>query len=274
MHTHTVAVPGCNLHYTVSGSGAPLLLIPALGGEAWWYHKLLPLLATHFTVITYDQRGCGQSVPSTFPSCVSTQSRDALSVLQAAGKEAAHVVGLSSGGVIALDLATHYPQAVLSVLAFEPPMVRLHPDSLRWQRFVANTFASAFRRGPAWAGLKFALGAGLPVKALLQGAKEQQQWLAARQLSKTARSLAEEYLDFITTTLYLPAPQLFDDGIPVYAAVGLHSLQKQRFYAQTAQALARQAGTPLVIFPGHHLSSFHDAEAWSRRLLAHLQALT
>ncbi|PUZ28313.1 hypothetical protein DCC81_02170 [Chitinophaga parva] len=140
MHTHTVAVPGCNLHYTVSGSGAPLLLIPALGGEAWWYHKLLPVLATHFTVITYDQRGCGQSAPSAFPSCVSTQSHDALSVLQAAGEEAAHVVGLSSGGAIALDLA-------------------------------------------------------------------------------------------------------------------------------------RQAGTPLVTFPGHHLSSFHDAEAWSQRLLAHLQAL-
>ncbi|HWT39605.1 MAG TPA: alpha/beta fold hydrolase, partial [Paraburkholderia sp.] len=54
-------VNGVRLHYVVGGKGEPLVLLPGWP-ETWWtFHKIMPALAEHYTVIVVDLRGMGAS---------------------------------------------------------------------------------------------------------------------------------------------------------------------------------------------------------------------
>ena len=52
---------GINLHYEVTGSGEPLLLIPGLGANLLGWAHQIPVLAQRFQVIAFDNRGAGRS---------------------------------------------------------------------------------------------------------------------------------------------------------------------------------------------------------------------
>jgi hypothetical protein len=49
-------------------------------------------------------------------------------------------------------------------------------------------------------------------------------------------------------------------------AVGKKSLDKKRFYAQTAQILADRLGCEMVTFPGHHASFVDMPAEWAATL--------
>jgi pimeloyl-ACP methyl ester carboxylesterase len=105
-----------------SGAGEPLVLV----GGAFSYRrypgqvKLAQLLAERFTVYSYDRRGRGDS-GDTPPYAVDREIEDLAAVISAAGGQA-HVWGLSSGAVLALDAAAAgLPIRKLAVQ--EPPLV-------------------------------------------------------------------------------------------------------------------------------------------------------
>ena len=91
--------------YDRTGTGEPLILI----GGTFSYRrypgqvKLAGLLAAHFTVYSYDRRGRGDS-GDTAPYAIDREVEDLAAVIAAAGGHA-HVWGLSSGAVLALDAA-------------------------------------------------------------------------------------------------------------------------------------------------------------------------
>ena len=84
-------------------------------------------------------------------------------MLEAVGEKYAFIFGNSSGAVIALDMAKTHPQAVRAVIAHEPPLARIHPQSRKWQRFFARIYGTAFTFGAAVAMLRFLFGVGLPL---------------------------------------------------------------------------------------------------------------
>src|SRR5262249_32205027 len=92
---------------------------------------------------------------------VSQQSRDAVAVLRAPGETSAFVFGNSSGAVIALDMAKTHAQSVRAIVAHEPPLARVHPNTSKWQRFFAGVYYTAFRYGATLAMLRFPFGLGL-----------------------------------------------------------------------------------------------------------------
>jgi pimeloyl-ACP methyl ester carboxylesterase len=105
-----------------SGAGEPIVLV----GGAFSYRrypgqvKLAQLLAERFTVYSYDRRGRGDS-GDTPPYAVDREIEDLAAVISAAGGQA-HVWGLSSGAVLALDAAAAgLPIRKLAVQ--EPPLV-------------------------------------------------------------------------------------------------------------------------------------------------------
>jgi pimeloyl-ACP methyl ester carboxylesterase len=54
-------VNGIHLHYVIGGQGSPVVLLPGWP-ETWWeWHKVMPQLAAHHTVIAVDLRGMGTS---------------------------------------------------------------------------------------------------------------------------------------------------------------------------------------------------------------------
>lgn len=95
-----------------NGSGDPLLLIHGLGYARWGWEPLLPLLIDHFTVITFDNRGIGESSVPPGPYTAEVMAGDARAVLDAAGIDRAHVAGSSLGGMVAQELAINHPGAV------------------------------------------------------------------------------------------------------------------------------------------------------------------
>ena len=158
-----IPMENSQIYYEVQGDGQPVLLIPGSGGDSWWLHKIAGELAKNFKVITYDLRGCARSIsdgPLNIEMC--RLSADATNVLDAAGVKSAYVIGVSSGAIIALDMASRYPERVDGIIAFEPPLIQLHTRRIQLQKMIAKVYATALNCGAGFAGLKFALGAGLP----------------------------------------------------------------------------------------------------------------
>jgi 3-oxoadipate enol-lactonase len=102
------------IHWRAEGTGTPVLLIMGhLYSSAMWY-PLVPDLARRHRVITFDNRGTGDS-DTTGGVTIEQLTADALAVLDAAGEARAHVYGVSMGGGIAGEFAMAYPDRCLSV---------------------------------------------------------------------------------------------------------------------------------------------------------------
>ncbi|MCA9970631.1 MAG: alpha/beta fold hydrolase [Anaerolineales bacterium] len=108
----TTTTNGITLHYDESGAGAPLVLISGLGYTAWQWHKMVPGLATRLRVITFDNRGVGQSDRPAGPYTAAMLAADTVGLLDALGIDKAHVMGHSMGGFVAQELALSYPERV------------------------------------------------------------------------------------------------------------------------------------------------------------------
>jgi len=100
------------LYYEIHGSGAPLILISGLGYSSWQWHKMVPFLAEHFKVITFDNRGVGQSDKPAGPYTAQMLAADTVGLLNELGIEKAVVMGHSMGGFVAQAIALDFPQAV------------------------------------------------------------------------------------------------------------------------------------------------------------------
>jgi pimeloyl-ACP methyl ester carboxylesterase len=260
-----VTTEGDELYYEVRGHGQPLLMIPGGGGDGGSYSLIAEILSHEYKVITYDRRANARSTmndPQNFE--VSQQSRDAVSVLRAAGETSAFVFGNSSGAVIALDMAKSHAQSVQAIVAHEPPLARVHPNTRKWQRFFAGIYYTAFRYGATLAMLRFAFGIGLLDHSFRQAIKAHKAMRGYREKRGNHYLNRKVTTDFFLNQELLPVTNYLSDletikrnRVKVFMAAGEKSLRKRRFYAETAQILANKLGCKLVIFPGHH-GSFID----------------
>ena len=96
--------------------GEAVLLIMGLGGSGrmWW--RLEPHVAAEHRALLIDNRGTGDSPPIRGRISMSDLANDAVSVLDAAGVERAHVVGASMGGMIAQHVALDHRERVSSLV--------------------------------------------------------------------------------------------------------------------------------------------------------------
>jgi pimeloyl-ACP methyl ester carboxylesterase len=104
---------GPTLNYVRRGAGEPLLLIQGMGGNHLsWGEPFLAALERDFDVVAYDHRGVGRSSWVTDPFSIVDLAEDAAALLDALGWEAAHVVGISMGGMVAQELALRHPERI------------------------------------------------------------------------------------------------------------------------------------------------------------------
>jgi pimeloyl-ACP methyl ester carboxylesterase len=113
--TGTIECNGCSLAYKVQGREEPAVFIQGVGlhGDGW-----LPqtqTLESDFSCVTFDNRGMGRSRPAGAEITVPQLAEDTLAVMNAAGIGAAHLVGHSLGGAIALQVALTAPHRVKSL---------------------------------------------------------------------------------------------------------------------------------------------------------------
>ena len=100
------------IRWDSQGTGAPLLLIQGLGYGRWGWDPVVPALAERYRVLTFDNRGIGESDKPAGPYTALEMADDALQVLDEAEVERAHVLGASLGGMIAQELAVKAPARV------------------------------------------------------------------------------------------------------------------------------------------------------------------
>jgi pimeloyl-ACP methyl ester carboxylesterase len=114
----TVRAGDADIGFEVAGDGDPILLITGFAAEAkisWMFQ--VPTFAQLYRVITFDNRGVGASSASPVAGVsMEVMAQDALAVLDAAGAERAHVVGISMGGAIAQHVALKAPERVRSLV--------------------------------------------------------------------------------------------------------------------------------------------------------------
>ena len=105
-------VKDINLYYEVQGSGYPLVLIRGLASNADHWYCQIPAFSSHFSVITFDNRGIGRSDVPDSPFTISTMADDTVGLMDVLGISRAHVLGISMGGMIVQEIALKYPQRV------------------------------------------------------------------------------------------------------------------------------------------------------------------
>lgn len=113
---------GTSIAYETTGSGPLLIIITgALNTHDFGVPgDMVPFLQDHFTVLTYDRRGRGQST-DTPPYTVYKELEDLQALIDTNGGKA-YIYGHSSGAALALFCAAEFPEKVLKVAAYEPPL--------------------------------------------------------------------------------------------------------------------------------------------------------
>lgn len=105
------------LHYEVAGQGDALLLINGLSAPAVSLALQVKGLAPHFQVVTFDNRGVGETDLPPEPAYTTPQlADDAAALLRHLKIARAHVLGTSMGGTVAQELALRHPSLVRSLV--------------------------------------------------------------------------------------------------------------------------------------------------------------
>lgn len=145
---------GIELYYEIHGSGKPLILIAGLGYSHWQWHKMVPLLTEHFQVITFDNRGVGQSEKPAGPYTAQMLAQDTMSLLDELNIEKAVIAGHSMGGFIAQSIALDFPQRVERLILCStnfggPNHVPVTPEAMKVLTDVSSDPLTRFKNGLA-----------------------------------------------------------------------------------------------------------------------------
>ena len=114
----SVTTSGATISYTVEGvhDAAPLLLINSIASTREMWARQLPAFAASYRVIRYDARGHGRSAAPDGDYSIEQLGRDALAVLDDLEVPAAHVCGISLGGLTGMWLGVYASGRVRSLV--------------------------------------------------------------------------------------------------------------------------------------------------------------
>jgi 3-oxoadipate enol-lactonase len=154
-------INGVEVAYELQGSGAPLVMIHGAQGDQSMFSGLAPAFARQFRVLTFDQRGSGLSEKPDMEYSIAMLADDTATLMEHVGFAAAHVIGVSMGGMIAQEFALRHPRKVRALVLGcttpgGPKAVRLGGEAL------TNAYStepmSAEERGKALAEAAFTKG--------------------------------------------------------------------------------------------------------------------
>ncbi|WP_339671576.1 alpha/beta hydrolase [Dasania marina] len=108
-----ISVRDISLYYQIKGSGPKLLYINGTGADLRNKPNIFDsVLAEHFTILAFDQRGLGQSGKPDYPYSLQDYADDIATLLVALEWSSCSVMGVSFGGMVAQHFTLSYPQRV------------------------------------------------------------------------------------------------------------------------------------------------------------------
>lgn len=108
------------IYYELVGQGTPLVLTTGQGTGPQARAALIEGLAREHRVLAYDQRGTGRSEPVRQGQSIDELAEDIVGLMDAAGFDSAHVLGVSTGTGKATSLAARFPARVQRLVLAAP----------------------------------------------------------------------------------------------------------------------------------------------------------
>ena len=129
-----ITVNGAALYYETHGAGEPILGIHGTPSSARLWKIAARQLADRGRCIIYDRRGFDRSKPAGPLETVDLADHvdDAAALLDALAEGPAVVIGRSTGGQIALELARRAPEKVRALVLLEPALFTVDPQAAAW----------------------------------------------------------------------------------------------------------------------------------------------
>ena len=116
---HRADVNGIRLHYTVAGSGEPVVLLHGFPMTSFYWRKIIPALAEQFTVIAPDLRGCGDSDRPSGGYDKRTVAQDVHGLVQHLGLGPINLVSHDVGMMVAYAYASMFTSEVRRLVMTE-----------------------------------------------------------------------------------------------------------------------------------------------------------
>ncbi len=256
-------VNGIRCFYELEGEGEEVVvLIHALGTGHWMWDRQFGVLRPHFRVLRYDVRGHGQTEKPPGPYSLELFAQDLAALLDLLGIPAAHLVGLSMGGMIAQTFALNYPDRVKSLVLADTSS-RYPPENRQQFEERART-AETQGMGPLvelalerW----FSPGFAQAHPEVIGRYRQMLQANDPKAYAAATRAIAR--LDLTSRLGAIKVPTLVivgedDPGTPP---------------AMAKEIAAAIPGARLEILPGRHMTQEESAEAFNRLLLEFLKSV-
>ncbi|WP_312663601.1 alpha/beta fold hydrolase [Pantoea sp. CTOTU49201] len=114
----SIMTNGIRTHYDIAGRGPAIIFVSGLGGTAAYWQPQVNAFADEFTVVTYDQRGAGQSDHPAGPYSIETLVDDLQALIAGLELDRPILVGHSTGGAIGQILASRHPQLLAGMVQY------------------------------------------------------------------------------------------------------------------------------------------------------------
>jgi pimeloyl-ACP methyl ester carboxylesterase len=257
--THTLAVPGAILTYDVRGElddrEQPVLLVIGCPMGASGF----PTLASHFTdrtVVTYDPRGVERSTRTDGSGELTPNDHaaDLAAVIEALDAGPVDLFASSGGAVNALGLLAQRPELIKTLVAHEPPLAAILPDSEAALKAVADIYETYQRDGMGAGMAKFISIVGyegeIPADYTDKPAPDPAMFgLPAEDDGSRDDALLGQNIRGCTS--YQPDfDALGQRGDKLVIGVGEES--GNQFAGRGGKAVAERLGLTPVVFPGNH----------------------
>jgi pimeloyl-ACP methyl ester carboxylesterase len=264
---HYLDVPGASIYHEVRGSGPLLALIAApMGGSG--FAALADLMASQYTVVTYDPRGSEHSTVADRTEITTHEllAEDVHRVLKSVSDEPAAILGSSGGAVTGLALVTAYPGQVSVLVAHEPPLVTMLTNAPEELAKVEEIYHTYLRAGSDAAMRKFLLSIGV------LGEEGSRQLAAMPEPTPVpAPAVPQTDNDFFyanqirATTGYRPDLKALSEA-STKIVVGVGATSAGQLAHRGGLALAEHLGLTPTEFPGDHGGFAGEAPAFAERL--------
>lgn len=257
------------MNYEQQGTGEPLLLIPYLAADYACYAFQVAEYAKHFTCISLDLRGTGETDKPEGDYSTELFADDVAAFMQEVGISKAHVSGLSLGAATGMWLAAKYPEKVKSL--------SLHSGWSKTDPFLKTVVegwqvtAKALESVPEMVILSIFPWCFTP--ELYDAKPEYIQGLADFVQSRPAQPLASFMQQSNAVIGHNAEAQLGRITAPTQITFGRHDLVTSTRFADQMKNNIR--GSELVIFEGcAHAPIYENVEGFNQTTLAFLQGHT
>jgi 3-oxoadipate enol-lactonase len=241
------------------GAGPLLIFMHGIGGNRTNWHDQLPVFGRDFHAVAWDARGYGDSEDYEGPLAFGDFSSDLARMLDHFKATRAHLVGLSMGGLIALDFSTQYPDRVATLTLCDSMPGFTHLSQAQRREFIR------LRQEPLLAGKEPRDMAPAVAKSLL--GKSPRAGAYDRLVASMSALHKESYLKTISGSVgYGREFELETIAVPAHVVVGDEDTLTPP--AVSREMARRISGAQLTIIEGAgHLSNIEQPEAFNRAVL-------